>query len=76
MVLMGYSGAWGTLIYEKNFKSKISCQTPFKFFDVDLESRIQDGDSSDPGSGMEKSWIRDPGSRINIPDPQHWVKGI
>ncbi len=29
MVLMGYSGARGTLIYEKNLKSKISCQTPF-----------------------------------------------
>ncbi len=27
---MGYSGAQGTLIYEKNLKSKISCQTPFK----------------------------------------------
>jgi hypothetical protein len=27
---MGYSGARGTLIYEKNMKSKISCQTPFK----------------------------------------------
>ncbi len=27
---MGYSGAWGTLIYEKNLKAKISCQTPFK----------------------------------------------
>jgi hypothetical protein len=32
MVLMGYSGARGTLIYEKNLMSKISCQTPFKFF--------------------------------------------
>ncbi len=36
--------------------------------------RIRDGDSSDPGSGMEKSRIRDgkksnPGSEINIPDP-------
>ncbi len=31
MVLMEYSGAWGTLIYEKNLKSKFSCQTPFKF---------------------------------------------
>jgi hypothetical protein len=30
MVLMGYSGAWGTLIYEKNVMSKISCQTPNK----------------------------------------------
>jgi hypothetical protein len=29
MVLMGYSGARGTLIYEKNWLSKISCQTPF-----------------------------------------------
>jgi hypothetical protein len=30
IVLMGYSGAQGTLIYEKKMKSKISCQTPFK----------------------------------------------
>jgi hypothetical protein len=30
MLLMGYSGARGTLIYEKNLKAKISCQTPFK----------------------------------------------
>ncbi len=30
MVLMEYSGARGTLIYEKNLMSKISCQTPFK----------------------------------------------
>jgi hypothetical protein len=30
MVLKGYSGARGTLNYEKNVKSKISCQTPFK----------------------------------------------
>jgi hypothetical protein len=27
---MKYLGAWGTLIHEKNLKSKISCQTPFK----------------------------------------------
>ncbi len=27
---MGYSGALGTLIYEKNLMSKISCQTPLK----------------------------------------------
>ncbi len=26
----------------------------------------------DPGSGMEKSRIRDPGPGIKIPDPQHW----
>ena len=31
MVLMGYSGIQGTLIYEKNLKAKISCQTPFKW---------------------------------------------
>ena len=30
MIPMRYSEAWGTLIYEKNLKSKISCQTPFK----------------------------------------------
>jgi hypothetical protein len=27
---MRYSEARGTLIYEKNLKSKISCQTPYK----------------------------------------------
>jgi hypothetical protein len=26
---MEYLGAWGTLIHEKNLKSKISCQIPF-----------------------------------------------
>jgi hypothetical protein len=31
MIPLGHSEAWGTLIYEKNLKSKISCQTPFKF---------------------------------------------
>ncbi len=28
---MEYLGSWGTLIHEKNLKSKISCQTPFNF---------------------------------------------
>ncbi len=32
-----------------------------KYFDADPGSRIRDGDSSDPGSGMEKSRIRDLG---------------
>jgi hypothetical protein len=32
MAPMEYLGAWGTLIHEKNLKSKISCQTPFKIF--------------------------------------------
>jgi hypothetical protein len=27
---MEYLGAWGTLIHEKNLKSKILCQTPVK----------------------------------------------
>ncbi len=31
MIPMADSGARGTLIYEKNLKSKISCQTPFKY---------------------------------------------
>ncbi len=26
---MEYLGAWGTLVHEKNLKSKISCQTSF-----------------------------------------------
>jgi hypothetical protein len=30
MIPMRYSEARGTLIYEKNLKSKISCRTPFK----------------------------------------------
>ncbi len=33
---MEYLGAWGTLIYEKNLKSKISCQTPFNLSVSDL----------------------------------------
>jgi hypothetical protein len=31
---MRYSEAQGTLIYEKNLKSKISCQTPFNILFV------------------------------------------
>ncbi len=27
---MEYLEAWGTLVHEKNLKSKFSCQTPFK----------------------------------------------
>jgi hypothetical protein len=39
MVLIGYSGARGTLIYEKKLLSKISCQSPFKYqlFDLHYE---------------------------------------
>jgi hypothetical protein len=36
MVLMVYSGARGTLIYEKNLKSKFSCQTPFNILWMNL----------------------------------------
>jgi hypothetical protein len=32
---MGYSRARGNLTYEKNLKTKISCQTPFKDGDLD-----------------------------------------
>jgi hypothetical protein len=32
MASMGYFGPNGKLINEKNLKSKISCQTPFKYF--------------------------------------------
>ncbi len=41
MVLMGYSGARGTLIYEKNMKAKISCQTPFNSLNVITFKRSQ-----------------------------------
>jgi hypothetical protein len=40
----------------------------------DTQSVIRDGDSSDPG--WKKSRIRDPGSGINIPDPQHCYLGM
>jgi hypothetical protein len=47
-----------------------------KFFDADPGWK-----NSDPGSGMEKSRIRDgkksdPGSGMNIPDPQHCLGGL
>jgi hypothetical protein len=36
---MEYLGAWGTLIHEKNLKSKISCQTPFNCHNFEREGR-------------------------------------
>jgi hypothetical protein len=42
MVLLGYSGARGTLIYEKNLKPKISCQTPFKHLNKDLKGKCKE----------------------------------
>jgi hypothetical protein len=40
MVLMGYSGARGTLIHEKNLMSKVSCQTPFNGLRFDLREAM------------------------------------
>ncbi len=40
MAPMEYLGAWGTLIHEKNLKSKISCQTPFNLREAEKLSRI------------------------------------
>jgi hypothetical protein len=55
---MGYSGARGTLIYKKNLKSKISCQTPFKSwwsciskFSQALAYRLQ----NPPANGRQKT---------------------
>jgi hypothetical protein len=66
MALMGYSGARGTLIYEKNLKAKISCQTPFK---INVEKsrilswiRIRDplGKGTDPGIRIRTKMSRNP----------------
>jgi hypothetical protein len=42
---MTYSGARGTLIYEKNLRSKISCQTPFnskkQISEMEINNRVQ-----------------------------------
>jgi hypothetical protein len=53
MVLMGDSGAQGTLIYEKYLKARISCQTPFKtgFCERDLGQTSYM--SPNPGGGWE-----------------------
>jgi hypothetical protein len=42
MVLMGSSGARGTLIDEKNLMSKISCQTPFNLMLSFTTQALQD----------------------------------
>jgi hypothetical protein len=44
MILMGYSGVRGKLIYEKNLKLKISCQTPFNIC-MSVEQHILDVDN-------------------------------
>jgi hypothetical protein len=56
MVLMGYSGAQGTLIYEKNLMSKISCQTPFQFVHVSFKNRIKLKDLSSPSCFQKLSF--------------------
>ncbi len=45
---MEYLGAWGTLIHEKNLKSKISCQTPFKQFAEKMHADLQTSLTLDP----------------------------
>ncbi len=54
---------------KKCLKKKFS--SPLSFLPV-FGSGIRDPGSEirDPGSGMGKN--QDPGSGINIPDPQHW----
>jgi hypothetical protein len=47
---MEYLGAWGTLIHEKNLKSKILCQTPFNW---KLPYAAWDGSFIE----SEKSWL-------------------
>ncbi len=47
--------------------------------DAVLRIRIRDpglGTFLTPGSGMGESQHQDPGSGINIPDPQHWLDGL
>jgi hypothetical protein len=39
-----------------------------KFFDADPESENRDGDSSDPGSWIEKNQIQDPIETSRIPN--------
>ncbi len=44
---MEYLGAWGTLIYEKKLRSKISCQTPFK-----SDEAFEEANQQIPGSNI------------------------
>ncbi len=39
---MEYLWAWGTLIHEKNLRSEISCQTPFKVMSSSSEMTKQE----------------------------------
>jgi hypothetical protein len=44
-----------------------------KFFDVDLGSRMEKNSDPGPGSRIRDGKKSDPGSWINIPDPQYWL---
>jgi hypothetical protein len=59
---MGYSEARGPLTYEKNLKSKFSCQTPFKAYAFNSrETRIG---------------LRKPGFKILLMEPIALGRGI
>ncbi len=69
---MEYLGVWGTLIHEKNLKSKISCQTPFnllqtrrlffshRFYYICAESDDDVSPSQPRGDEAELQGIRHP----------------
>ncbi len=42
-----------------------------KFFDADADPDSGSGNLFEPGSGIRVGKNSDPGSEINIPDPQH-----
>ncbi len=68
---MVYSGAWGTLIYEKNLKSKFSCQTPFKA--APGPGSVNADSSPDPESKSGPKWPGS-GSRVLIRPIMAWIR--
>jgi hypothetical protein len=62
---MGYSEARGPLTYEKNLKSKFSCQTPFKEFSwgPGFDTHQAPGSVPDPWH-----FVVDPDPRIHASD--------
>ncbi len=58
---MGYSGAQGTLIYEKNLKSKISCQTPFNIIKIVTHLEVTLQNVKQPKSGRNSGHVRKSG---------------
>jgi hypothetical protein len=65
---MGRKSAYGSGIWDEKLGSYF-LELRNHFFDADLGSGIRNGDRSDPGSGMEKSRIRDRGSGIRDKHP-------